>query len=194
MVYSNQQWCLMRWNQTTSVGSLGLMSTLPHLRPFFGMFAIFAPLIAQFSSTTSTQNSPISITIPLNSTTQLFSQCWTNTLLYINVRCLWEVLSLVQSGRRSGANNQDDNVDWQNDSGEQKALQFIKNCTTKRNTMPQNWSKKLSLFFTAQRLQQQLRAENSTPSPTNLLPEQNVPFYRQYFLSLACLTFSLIFS
>ena len=47
MVYSNQQWCLMRWNQTTSVGSLGLMSTVPNIRPFFGMSVTFARLIAQ---------------------------------------------------------------------------------------------------------------------------------------------------
>ena len=58
--------------------------------------------------------------------------------------------------------------------------------------MSQNWSKKPSQFFT-QRLQQKLWAKNSAPSPTNLLPEQNVPFYRPYFLSLTCLTFSLIF-
>ena len=50
---------------------------------------------------------------------------------------------------------------------------------------------KLSLFFTAQRLQQQLRAKNSTP--TNLPPEQNVSFYQPFFLSLTCPIFSLIF-
>ena len=59
--------------------------------------------------------------------------------------------------------------------------------------MSQNWSKKLSLFFTAQRLQQQLRAKNSTLSPTNLPPEQNVPFYRLYFLSVTWLVCSPIF-
>ena len=32
-----------------------------------------------------------------------------------------------------------------------------------------------SVFFTAQRLQQQLRAKNSSPPPTNFPPEQNVP-------------------
>ena len=71
MVSSSQQWCRMRWNQTTSVWSLSLMSTFPHLRPFLGMSAIFVRLIAQLSSTTSTQNSPVSTTLPLNSTTQL---------------------------------------------------------------------------------------------------------------------------
>ena len=146
MVSSNQQWCLMRWNQTTSVWSLGLMSPFPHLRPFLDMFAIFARLIAQFSSTTSTPNSPVSTTLPLNSATQLFSQCWTNTLLYLNIRCLWEstlpgsvwwVISCLQPR---------DIVDRQNNSGEPQALQFT-NYTTKRNTMSQNWSKKQSLFF-----------------------------------------------
>ena len=122
------------------------MSTFPHLRPFLGMSAIFVRLIAQLSSTTSTQNSPVSTTLPLNSTTQLCCKFLDKhapvSKRKVSVGKYSPWFSLVGDHCLQPR----DSVDRQNESGEPQALQFTKNCPANQNTMSQNWSRKLSLF------------------------------------------------
>ena len=112
----------------------------------------------------------------------------TRTLLYLNIRCLWESTLPTLVGNQWLTAKRTSTVENHRPYNSQRSVQQSK------NTMLQTRSKELSLLFTTQRLQQRKhRAKNSVPSPTNLPPGQNVPFYRPSVLSLTYLIFSVIF-